>query len=88
MGRNMATAISKEKSKWLLITNKKKFNQEDLKFELAGVTLPRVKDVLDLGVNFTHIAITIAKDKKRHFLIKKPLVCGFGNQKPVLFVYF
>jgi len=70
--------ISKEKSKWLLITNKKKSIHEDLKFELAGVTLPRVKDVLDLGVNFTsklnfsnHIAITIAKAKSRLFLLKK-----------------
>ena len=54
-----------------------KSKHEDLKFELAGVTLPRVKDVLDLGVNFTsklnfsnHIAITIAKVKRRLFFLK------------------
>ena len=71
--------ISKDKSKWLLITNKNNslFHNE-LKFELAGVLLPRVTDVLDLGVNFTsrlnfsnHIAITIAKAKQRLFLLKK-----------------
>jgi hypothetical protein len=62
-----------------MITNKKiNFPQTEYKFELAGVTLPRVNDVLDLGVNFTsrlnfsnHIAITIAKAKQRLFLVKK-----------------
>ena len=77
--------ISKEKSKWLLITNKKKSNPDNFKFELGGVTLPRVKDVLDLGVNFTsklnfsdHISITIAKAKKRLFLLKK----SFKSKNP------
>ena len=81
--------ISKEKFKWLLITNKKKSNHEDLKFELAGVTLPRVKDVLDLGVNFTsklnfsnHIAITIAKAKKRLFLLKKNFKSRIASSLP------
>ena len=71
--------ISKEKSKWLLITNKNKnLSHAEVKFELAGVELPEVKDVLDLGINFTsrlnfskHIAITIAKAKQRLFLLKK-----------------
>ena len=71
--------ISKEKSKWLLLTNKnKKSPHSDCKFELAGITLPRVKEVLDLGVNFNsrlnfsnHVDITIAKAKQRLFLLKK-----------------
>ena len=44
--------ISKEKSKWLLISNKKKDVAFESDFELAGDALPRVKEVLDLGVNF------------------------------------
>ena len=71
--------ISKEKSKWLLITNKNdSLPHNELKFELAGVALPKVTDVLDLGVNFNsklnfsnHIAIIIAKAKQRLFLLKK-----------------
>ena len=46
--------ISNEKSKWLLISNKKgEINSHDLVFELAGEPLTRVFDVLDIGVNFS-----------------------------------
>ena len=63
-------------------------------FELAGVALPRVKEVLDLGVNFNsklnfsnHISIIITKAKQRLFLLKKIfrsrnpslLILGFQN---------
>jgi hypothetical protein len=70
--------ISKEKSKWLLISNKKCVPKVEYNFELAGVSLPRVKEVLDLGVNFNgtlnftnHISIIITKAKNRLFLLRK-----------------
>ena len=70
--------ISKEKSKWLLISNKKKDVAFESDFELAGVALPRVREVLDLGVNFNsklnfsnHISIIITKAKQRLFLLKR-----------------
>ena len=65
--------ISTEKSKWLLLTNKVADSYES-KFELAGVMLPRVVTVLDLGINFNsrlnfsnHISIIIAQAKQRLF---------------------
>ena len=70
--------ISKEKSKWLLISNKKTDLSTNYNFELAGVALPRVKEVLDLGVNFnynlnfsSHITIMLAKATQRLFLLRK-----------------
>ena len=73
--------ISTEKSKWLLISNKRILSSvADNFFELAGVTLPRSTDVVDLGVNFNsklnfkdHISTIIAKAKQRLFLLKKIL---------------
>ena len=72
--------ISNEKSKWLLISNKRNLPDE-ISFELSGATLSRVHEVLDLGVNFTsrlsfedHITIIIAKAKQRLFLLKKSFV--------------
>ena len=72
-------SISNEKSKWLLISNKRNLPDE-IHFELSGATLPRVHEVLDLGVNLTsrlnfeaHITIIIAKAKQRLFLLKKAL---------------
>ena len=70
--------ISTEKSKWLLITNKKVDSAEsNFKFELGGTILPRVFEALDLGINFnsrltftTHISIMITKAKQRLFLLK------------------
>ena len=82
--------ISKEKSKWLLISNKN--TDADFvtdNFELAGVVLPRVKEVLDLGVHFNarlnfsnHISITVAKAKRRLFLLKK----SFKSKNPSLLI--
>ena len=71
--------IFNKKSKWLLISNKKTdIKQFELGFKLAGEPLPRVLEVLDLGVHFStklnftdHISITIAKAKQRLFLLKK-----------------
>jgi len=71
--------ISTEKSKWLLITNKKSDSFElNFQFELGGKTLPRVFEALDLGINFnsrltfkTHISIMITKAKQRLFCSKK-----------------
>ena len=71
--------ISNEKSKWLLISNKKSETKPlELVFELAGEPLARVFGVLNLGVNalktlnFTdHTSITIAKAKQGLFLPKK-----------------
>jgi len=69
--------ISTEKSKWLLITNKKG-DRLAAEFELAGVELPRSFEVVDLGINFNskldfsdHISSIIAKAKQRLFLLKK-----------------
>ena len=67
--------ISTEKSKWLLISNKRILSSvADNFFELAGATLPRSTDVVDLGVNFNsklnfkdHISTIIAKAKQRLF---------------------
>ena len=65
--------ISTEKSKWPLVTNK----QNDpiaSKFELAGVNLPNISEVVDLEINFNskmnftdHISSVIAKAKLRFF---------------------
>ena len=73
--------INCEKSKWLLISNKKRPEVDDPKnrpFELAGIELPVTNEVLDLGVNFNsklnfsdHISTIIAKAKQRLFLLKK-----------------
>ena len=66
--------ISTVKSEWLLLTNKVA-DSTDREFELAGVMLPRVATVLDLGINFNsrlnfsnHISIIIAQAKQRLFL--------------------
>ena len=75
--RKLAYPSAKEK-KWLLISNKNKDVAIESDFELAGVAVPRVKEVLDLGVNFNsklnfsnHISIIITKAKQRLFLLKK-----------------
>jgi hypothetical protein len=82
--------ISNEKSKWLLISNKNyKISQFEPRFELAGKTLPKTVNVLDLGVNFSmklsftdHISITIAKAKQRLFLLKK----SFLSKNPKILI--
>ena len=69
--------ISTEKSKWLLITNKKG-DRLAAEFEMAGVELLRSFEVVDLGINFNskldfsdHISSIIAKAKQRLFVLKK-----------------
>jgi hypothetical protein len=81
--------ISKEKSKWLLISNKKSAAQRKYNFELAGVSLPRVKEALDLGINFndtlnftSHISAQITKAKNRLFLLRKM----FKSKNPPLLI--
>src|SRR5271163_479582 len=61
----------------------------EMRFEVADAALPRVLDVLDLGVNFTsrlnftnHISITIAKAKQRLFLLKK----SFLSKNPKILI--
>jgi len=74
--------ISNEKSKWLLISNKKReINPPDLVFQLAGEPLTRIFDVLDLGVNFSktlnfteHISITNLAFKT--YIIPIPEYCS------------
>jgi hypothetical protein len=80
--------ISTEKSKWLLLTNKVA-DSTDREFELAGVMLPRVATVLDLGINFNsrlnfsnHISIIIAQAKQRLFLLKK----SFLSKNPKILI--
>ena len=70
--------ISTEKSRWLLVANKTSEESNDFQFQLAGTLLPRVSEVLDLGVNFNtrlnfsdHITIIIAQAKQTFSSQKK-----------------
>ena len=62
-----------------MAANKQQKNTaNEITFDLAGTTLPRVQEVLDVGVNFTlrlnfegHISIIIAKAKQKLFYSKK-----------------
>ena len=88
MAASWQLPISNEKSKWLLISNTNS-KTDEITFELAGITLPRVHEVLDLGVNFTprlnfegHISFIIAKAKQRLFLLKK----SFLSRNPKILI--
>ena len=70
--------ISTEKSRWLLVTNKKAETTMNFHFALEKKPLPRVTEVIDLGINFNsrlnfsnHISAIIAQAKQRLFLMKK-----------------
>ena len=84
--------ISTEKSRWLLVTNKKAETTMNFHFELAKKPLPRVTEVIDLGINFNsrlnfsnHISAIIAQAKQRLFLMKKSFR---SRNSPILIVAF
>ena len=81
--------ISSEKSKYLLISNKKRNPEPVLHFQLHGSDLPQTSEVIDLGVNFNsklnfsdHISSTIAKAKQRLFLLRKICLSKNPTIKP------